>query len=389
MSAPLPPQYNPAETERALYQWWQSRGTWRHSPDDPREPYVIMMPPPNVTDRLHMGHGLNLTIQDTLARFERMRGRAVEWIPGTDHAGIATQNVVERLLGKEGTTRFDVGRDAFVERVRAYVRETGDTILQQIRALGASCDWSRTYYTFSDQLSRAVRETFVDWYRQDLIYRGKYIINWCPRCLTALSNEEAEKQETSGTIWRVRLPAETGLIDRGRHHATREPFSAIRVGVHPGQAVPEAREVGAGAAHRRLVPIVADDAVDREFGTGAVKLTPAHDPLDFEIAGRRSPGHRCAHAGSAHGGDGARAVPGAGSLRGPEARRGGARGRGPDRERGAAHPRRGPLLSLRHRRGAASLRSVVRPDATPRRAGARGLSRRQPLVCSGAMGHRL
>jgi valyl-tRNA synthetase len=188
MSEPLPPQYNPAETERALHDWWQSRGTWRHDPADPRAPYVVMMPPPNVTDRLHMGHGLNLTIQDTLIRFERMRGRAVEWIPGTDHAGIATQNVVERLLGKEGTTRFDVGREGFVERVREYVAETGDTILQQIRALGASCDWSRTYYTFSDRLSRAVRETFVAWYQRDLIYRGKYIINWCPRCLTALSN---------------------------------------------------------------------------------------------------------------------------------------------------------------------------------------------------------
>jgi len=289
MTEPLPPQYNPAETERALYQWWQSRGTWRHEPADPREPFVILMPPPNVTDRLHMGHGLNLTIQDTLIRFERMRGRAVEWIPGTDHAGIATQNVVERLLGKEGTTRFDVGREAFVERVRAYVRDTGDTILQQIRALGASCDWSRTYYTFSDQLSRAVRETFVSWYQRDLIYRGKYIINWCPRCLTALSNEEAEKQEASGTLWRVRYPREDGcgfIVV-----ATTRPETILGdtgIGVHPED---DRYAALVGTRVRvpltdRWVPIVADDAVDREFGTGAVKLTPAHDPLDFEIAGR-------------------------------------------------------------------------------------------------------
>jgi valyl-tRNA synthetase len=288
MSEPLPPQYNPAETERALYEWWQSRG-WRNEPTGTRDPYVVMMPPPNVTDRLHMGHGLNLTIQDTLIRFERMRGRAVEWIPGTDHAGIATQNVVERILGKEGTTRFDVGRDAFVERVREYVRDTGGVILQQIRALGASCDWSRTYYTFSDQLSRAVRETFVAWYQNDLIYRGKYIINWCPRCLTALSNEEAEKQETSGTIWRVRYPLDdgTGAIEV----ATTRPETILGdtgVGVHP-----EDKRYKKLIGKRvlvpltgRAVPIVADDAVDKEFGTGAVKLTPAHDPLDFEIAAR-------------------------------------------------------------------------------------------------------
>ena len=288
MSEPLPPQYNPAETERALYEWWQSRG-WRNEPAGDRDPYVVMMPPPNVTDRLHMGHGLNLTIQDTLIRFERMRGRAVEWIPGTDHAGIATQNVVERILGKEGTTRFDVGRDAFVERVREYVRETGGVILQQIRALGASCDWSRTYYTFSDQLSRAVRETFVAWYQNDLIYRGKYIINWCPRCLTALSNEEAEKQETSGTIWRVRYPLEdgTGAIEV----ATTRPETILGdtgVGVHP-EDKRYAKLIGKRVLvplTGRAVPIVADDAVDKEFGTGAVKLTPAHDPLDFEIAAR-------------------------------------------------------------------------------------------------------
>jgi valyl-tRNA synthetase len=160
MTTSLSPQYNPAQTERALYQWWLDRAAWRPESGASAEPYVIMMPPPNVTDRLHMGHGLNLTIQDTLIRFERMRGRAVAWIPGTDHAGIATQNVVERLLAKEGKTRFDLGREAFVERVRQYIAETGGTILEQIRGLGASCDWSRTYYTFSDALSRAVREVF-------------------------------------------------------------------------------------------------------------------------------------------------------------------------------------------------------------------------------------
>ena len=289
MTASLPPQYNPAQIERDLYQWWLDRAAWRPEATDRRDPFVIMMPPPNVTDRLHMGHGLNLTIQDTLIRFERMRGRGAAWIPGTDHAGIATQNVVERLLGKEGRTRFDLGREAFVERVREYVRETGDTILHQIRGLGASCDWSRTYYTFSDTLSRAVREVFVSWYERDLIYRGKYIINWCPRCLTALSNEEAEKQETTGTLWRIRYPLEGGghLVV-----ATTRPETLLGdtgVGVHPTDKRYR-KLVGKQVKlplTDRLIPVVADEAVDREFGTGAVKLTPAHDPLDFEIAARQ------------------------------------------------------------------------------------------------------
>src|SRR5439155_2246144 len=230
-SAPLPPQYQPGSVESPLHAWWLERGLF--PPRSSGSPYVIMMPPPNVTDRLHMGHGLNLTIQDVLIRFERMRGRAAAWIPGTDHAGIATQNVVERILAKEGKTRFDLGRDAFVARVKQYVRETGDTILHQIRALGASCDWARTYYTFSDQLSRAVREVFVDWYERDLIYRGKYIINWCPRCLTALSNEEVEKEEVDGQLWRIRYP-----LERGGHLvvATTRPETMLGdtgVGVDP------------------------------------------------------------------------------------------------------------------------------------------------------------
>ena len=291
VDAPLPPQYNPRGLETALYEEWERRGFFAPASPDHLpsfRPYTIIMPPPNVTDRLHMGHGLNLTVQDCLIRFERMRGRAAAWIPGTDHAGIATQNVVERLLAAEGKTRFDLGRKEFVARVEQYVRDTGDTILRQIRTLGASCDWSRQYYTLSDRLSRAVREVFVDWYERDLIYRGKYIINWCPRCLTALSNEEAEKEEVDGTLWRIRYP-----LERGGHLvvATTRPETMLGdtgVGVHPDD---ERYRALVGAMVRlpladRLIPVVADPAVDREFGTGAVKLTPAHDPLDFEIAGR-------------------------------------------------------------------------------------------------------
>ncbi len=292
MSEPLAPQYDPALIESDLYRWWDEAGFFRAqrpSPPDPRTPYVIMMPPPNVTAALHMGHGLNDTIQDVLVRFERMRGKEALWLPGTDHAGIATQNVVERLLAKDGMTRFDLGRDAFVERVWAHVRETGAAILDQLKAIGASCDWSRTYFTLDERLTRAVREVFVQLYEKGLIYRGHYIINWCPRCLTALSNEEAEKEEVDGHIWRLRYP----LADGSGHItvATTRPETMLGdsgVAVHPEDERYRAligRDIRLPLVDR-LVPIVADEAVDPAFGTGAVKVTPAHDPTDFEI-GRR------------------------------------------------------------------------------------------------------
>jgi valyl-tRNA synthetase len=287
MSEPLAPQYNPAAIESDLYRWWMERGLFAPAAAGP--PYVVMMPPPNVTAVLHMGHGLNNTIQDVLVRFERMRGRAALWLPGTDHAGIATQNVVERVLAKEGTTRFDIGREAFVDRVWAHVRETGATILDQLKALGCSADWSRTYFTLDDDLSRAVREVFVRLYEKGLIYRGHYIINWCPRCLTALSNEEAEKEETDGTLWHFRYP----LADGSGHVtvATTRPETMLgdtAVAVHPEDERYRAligRELRLPVVDR-LIPIVADEAVDPAFGTGAVKVTPAHDPTDFEIGKR-------------------------------------------------------------------------------------------------------
>ena len=291
MSEPLAPQYNPSSIESELYRWWTERGLFSpdaHAPGS-GEPYVIMMPPPNVTAVLHMGHGLNNTVQDVLIRFERMRGRRALWLPGTDHAGIATQNVVERLLAEEGLTRFDLGRDAFVERVWAFVRETGSVILEQLKAIGSSADWSRTYFTLDEGLSRAVREVFVRLYEQGLVYRGHYIINWCPRCLTALSNEEVEKDEVDGHLWHLRYP----LADGSGHLtvATTRPETMLgdtAVAVHPDDERYQhmiGREVLLPVVERR-VPIVADDAVDPSFGSGAVKVTPAHDPLDFEI-GRR------------------------------------------------------------------------------------------------------
>jgi valyl-tRNA synthetase len=295
MTAPLAPQYDPSQIEAPLYAWWRERGLFdpdavhRARGGAPGEPYVIQMPPPNVTAELHTGHGLNNTVQDVLIRFERMRGRRALWVPGTDHAGIATQNVVERLLAKEGTTRFDLGREAFVERVWAYVRQTGARILDQLQAIGCSADWSRTYFTLDEDLSRAVREVFVRLYEKGLVYRGNYIINWCPRCLTALSNEEAEKEEVDGRIWHVRYP-----LEDGSGHitvATTRPETMLGdtgVAVHPDD---ERYRPLVGRRLRlpltdRLIPVVADEAVDPDFGSGAVKVTPAHDPTDFDI-GRR------------------------------------------------------------------------------------------------------
>ena len=288
MTEPLAPQYDPSGIEAELYRSWRDRGLFRAQADADAPAYVIMMPPPNVTANLHMGHGLNNTVQDVLIRFERMRGREALWLPGTDHAGIATQNVVERLLATEGKTRFDVGREPFVQRVWEYVGETGATILSQLEAIGASCDWSRTYFTLDPDLSAAVREVFVRLYEKGLVYRGHYIINWCPRCLTALSNEEAEKEDVDGKLYHLRYPLEAGghLVV-----ATTRPETMLGdtgVAVHPDD---ERYRHLIGTRVRlplvdRLVPVIGDAVVDPTFGSGAVKMTPAHDPNDFETGKR-------------------------------------------------------------------------------------------------------
>jgi valyl-tRNA synthetase len=289
----LSTKYSPAEFEAPLYKEWEDKGYFRarseHVLEGGREPYTIVIPPPNVTAVLHMGHGLNNTLQDVLTRWRRMQGLEALYLPGTDHAGIATQNVVERLIAKEGKTRDDLGRDAFVERVWAFVDATGQTILEQLRAIGCSCDWTRTRFTLEPDLSRAVREVFVRLYNKDLIYRGNYIINWCPRCLTALSDEEAEPQEVNGKLYHLRYPLAdgSGFISV----ATTRPETMLgdtAVAVHPND---ERYTSMQGAQVRlpladRLIPIVADEYVDAEFGSGAVKITPAHDPNDFELARR-------------------------------------------------------------------------------------------------------
>ncbi len=300
MAETLPPQYDPATTEAELYRWWEEQGFFRADATGSADPYTIVIPPPNVTAVLHMGHGLNNTIQDVLIRWRRMQGRETLWQPGTDHAGIATQNVVERRLAEQGRTRFDIGREAFVEMVWEYVGETGSTILGQLRAIGCSCDWERTRFTLDEGLSRAVREVFVRLHERGLIYRGNYIINWCPRCLTALSDEEAEPTESTVDLFHLRYPvsgAPEGSLPRlpdGRAYvvvATTRPetmLGDVAVAVHPS----DPRFAGLLKARielpltGRTIPFVADEYVDPEFGSGAVKITPAHDPNDFEIANR-------------------------------------------------------------------------------------------------------
>ena len=291
----LASRYDPAGIENRIYQRWLDRGDFGADADSPLVPYVIAIPPPNVTAALHMGHGLNNTIQDVLIRFERMRGRNALWVPGTDHAGIATQNVVERVLAAEGLSRFDLGREKFVERMWEWVHEYDGRITDQLQKIGASCDWDRVRFTLDEGLSAAVRKVFVELYAKGLIYRGNYIINWCPRCGTALSNEEVDHRDEPGHLYHIRYP----LVDASDKEAVVVVVATTRPETMLGDTAvavnPEderyhdliGREIDLPLVGRRI-PIVRDEFVDPEFGTGLVKVTPAHDPNDFEIGQRHS-----------------------------------------------------------------------------------------------------
>ncbi|HEX7126376.1 MAG TPA: valine--tRNA ligase [Thermodesulfobacteriota bacterium] len=287
----LPKALEPARIEARWYQAWIDRGAFTADARSPKPPFSIVIPPPNVTGSLHMGHAFNNTLQDIVIRYKRMDGFEALWVPGTDHAGIATQNVVERQLAAQGLSRHDLGREAFVERVWAWKAESGGTIIKQLRRLGASCDWTRERFTMDEGLSRAVREVFVRLYHDGLIYRGGYIVNWCPRDETAISDLEVEYEETQGALYHIRYPLVGGAPGEGPVVATTRPetmFGDTAVAVHPEDERYRhlvGREVELPLAGRRI-PVIADPYVDRAFGSGALKVTPAHDPNDFEI-GRR------------------------------------------------------------------------------------------------------
>jgi len=283
-------RYEPSDIENRWYDFWEERGYFHADENATGNPYTIVIPPPNITGILHMGHGLNNTLQDVLIRRKRMQGYNTLWVPGTDHAGIATQNVVERELMREGKKKEDLGRKGFLEKVWKWRDEKGGTIIQQLKRLGSSCDWDRTRFTLDKGLSRAVCTVFKRLYDDGLVYKGNYIVNWCPRCLTALADDEVEYRDLNGKLWYIRYPIE-GEEKRSCVVATTRPETMLGdsgVAVNPSDE--RFRDlVGKNAILpilNRPIPIVADDFVDREFGTGMVKVTPAHDPNDYAMGKR-------------------------------------------------------------------------------------------------------
>jgi len=286
----MPRAYEPGRGERKWYQFWLEKGYFKPTIDPAKKPFVIIMPPPNVTGELHLGHALTATLEDIMTRWHRMRGEPTLWLPGVDHAGIAAQVVVEKLLAEEGRDRHQLGRDEFILRMRQWAAQCRQTIAGQHRRLGVSCDWDRERFTLDEGPSRAVRTAFVRLYEKGLIYRGERIINWCPRCTTALSDLEVDHKDVEGHLYYVRYHLAEG--DGFIMVATTRPETILgdtAVAVNPGDGRFKAligKKVILPAVHR-VIPVIADEAVDPAFGTGAVKITPAHDPVDFEVAERQ------------------------------------------------------------------------------------------------------
>ena len=283
----LPKVYDPGTVEKRIYEMWQSHGCFKGVIDPDKKPFSIVMPPPNVTGQLHMGHALDSTLQDILTRYKRMQGYAALWLPGTDHAGIATQiKVEEELRVKEGLTRYDLGREKFLDRVWEWKNKYGNRIVEQQKVLGASCDWDRSAFTMDETRAKSVRETFCELYEKGLIYKGSRIINWCPKCRTALSDAEVEYKDMPGSFWHIRYPIENS--DEEFIIATTRPETMLGdsgVAVHPDDERYK-HLVGKNAILPlvgRKLPIVADEYVELGFGTGAVKMTPCHDPNDYEV----------------------------------------------------------------------------------------------------------
>lgn len=270
-------KYDPREIEQKWYKFWEENGVFHDEPDTEKEPYSIVLPPPNVTGQLHMGHALDNTLQDILIRYKRMQGYNVLWLPGKDHAGIATQVKVEKQIAEEGLTKYDLGREKFLERVWAWKEKYGNTIGNQIRHLGSSCDWSRERFTMDDVCAKAVREVFVSLYEKGLIYQGFRITNWCPRCQTALSDIEVEHEDENGHLWYINYPVvgEESYIQIATTRPETIPGDTA-VAVNPND---ERYSAFIGKkiklpGNGREIPIIADEYVDMEYGTGCVKITP-------------------------------------------------------------------------------------------------------------------
>jgi valyl-tRNA synthetase len=286
----MPRAYEPGKVEQKWYQFWLEQGCFQPRIDPEQKPFVIILPLPNVTGELHIGHVLVVTLQDIMTRWHRMKGESALWLPGTDHAGIAAQVVVERLLAKEGVSRHQLGRDKFMERMWQWAEKCRQTITEQHHRLGASCDWSREYFTLDEGPSRAVRTVFVNLYNKGLIYRGERIINWCPHCATALSDLEVEHKELLGHLWYVRYPLTEGngfITVATTRPETILGDTAVAVNPEDKRFKDVLGKKAVLPAVNREIPIIADEAVDPEFGTGAVKITPAHDPVDFEVSQRQ------------------------------------------------------------------------------------------------------
>lgn len=283
--------YEPQKIEKKWYKYWLEKKLFTPEIDKNKKPYTILIPPPNVTGILHMGHVLNNTLQDVMIRYKRMTGIPTLWIPGVDHAGIATQNVVEKELAKEGKTRHDIGREKLIERVWQWKEEKGGRIIEQLKQLGCSCDWTKQRFTMDEGLSEAVKEVFISLFEKGLIYKGKRIINWCPRCVTALANDEVEYEDEKGHMWHIRYPFADG--NGFLTVATTRPETMLgdtAVAVHPDDERYKhlVGKIVKLPLTNREIPVIADEYVDKEFGSGFVKITPAHDPNDYEVGLRHN-----------------------------------------------------------------------------------------------------
>ena len=291
MSKELNKLYEPNKTEDKIYEFWQGKGYFKAIVDHQKKPYTIVIPPPNITGRLHMGHALDDTLQDILIRFKRMKGFNALWVPGTDHAAIATEAKIVEDMKREGITKEDLGREKFLERAFLWKEKYGNDIISQIKKIGASCDWDRERFTMDEGCSKAVKEVFVRLYEKGLIYRGERIINWCPKCKTSISDAEVDFSEREGNFWHIKYPLTdgSGFVEI----ATTRPETMLgdtAVAVNPNDERYKhliGKTVMLPLVNREI-PVIADEYVEMDFGTGVVKITPAHDPNDFEVGNRHN-----------------------------------------------------------------------------------------------------